>query len=306
MGEFVQEICMKSVLAPAVVLSAGCLLGGCVVVDSEGHIAREEKRFSVEGMPDLRLQTYDGAIEVRAGDDAKTVIVEIEKRGPTKEALDALKVDTKQEGNRIEVEVRKPAHEVVFFGIGHMTPNAKLIVTMPRDGNILAKSGDGAIRIDRIHGRLELRTGDGSVRGSDISGQIVVSTGDGSVTLDSAEGDLDVDTGDGSVRVEGKLGAVRLHTGDGSITLRASGGTTMKDDWSLTTGDGGVAVYLPSDFGAELDAHTNDGSIRTELQPEKGGDAETNRRSVRGHIGGAGGKTLKIRTGDGSIRIKSS
>src|SRR5262249_48437303 len=154
-GPFVQGICMKSVLSAAAAFSAGALLTGCVVVDSQAHVNREEKRFTVSGAPELHLTTYDGAIEIHAGDDAKTVVVEIEKRGASKEALDTVRVETKQEGNRIDVEVKKPEHEVVFLGIGHMTPNAKLIVTMPREGNITAKSGDGSIRIDRIQGRLD-------------------------------------------------------------------------------------------------------------------------------------------------------
>ena len=51
-----------------------------MVVDSQGHITREEKRFTVPGTPELKLVTFDGAIEIRAG-DGKTVVVEIEKRG---------------------------------------------------------------------------------------------------------------------------------------------------------------------------------------------------------------------------------
>lgn len=93
-------------------------------------------------------------------------------------------METKQDGDRIEVEVKKPAHEVVFFGVGRMSPTAKLIVTMPRDGNVFAKSGDGSIRIEHVHGRLELRTGDGSIRATDIAGQLTLATGDGSVTLE--------------------------------------------------------------------------------------------------------------------------
>jgi DUF4097 and DUF4098 domain-containing protein YvlB len=275
-------------------------------VDSQGHINREEKRFTVSGTPELHLTTYDGTIEIHSGDDAKTVIVEIEKRGPTQEALQSVRVETKQDGNRIDVEVKKPEHEVIFLGIGHMTPSAKLIVTMPREGNITAKSGDGSMRIDRVRGRLDLRTGDGSVHGTEIAGQISVSTGDGSVTLDSTEGDLDVDTGDGSVRVEGKLTGVKLHTGDGSVTLRADSGSVMKDDWSITTGDGGVNVSVPSDFSAEVDAHSSGGSVRSEFRIDKGSeDGDGERRALRGKIG-QGGKTLKIRTGDGSIRLKSS
>jgi Putative adhesin len=306
---------MKSIL-PTLALAAvlPITLAGCVVVDSQGHITREEKRFTVEGTPELRLVTFDGAIEIRAG-DGKTVVVEIEKRGPTKESTEELRVEAKQEGDRIEVEVKKPAHEVVVFGVGvgRMSTTAKLIVTMPRDGNVTARSGDGSIRIEHVHGRLELKTGDGSIRATDIAGQLTLSTGDGSVTLEDVGGDLDVDTGDGSVSVAGKLATVKLHTGDGSITFRAAAGTSMKEDWSMTTGDGGIALYLPSDFGAELDAHTGDGSIRNELgvkaeaeaDSDRDRDRERDRRTLKGKLG-AGGKLLRIRTGDGSIRLKTS
>ena len=164
-----------------------------------------------------------------------------------------------------------------------MSPNAKLIVTMPREGNVVAHSGDGSIRVDHVHGRLDLKTGDGSIRATDIGGQLTLSTGDGSVTVDDVAGDSSVDTGDGSVSVAGKLDAVKLHTSDGSITFRAAAGTSMKDDWSMTTGDGGVALYLPSDFGADLDAHTGDG-----IDPERSedratdGDRDSERRCAQG------------------------
>ena len=295
---------MKSVLPAAALLAAALPLGtACVVVDSQGHIARDEKRFTVTGIPDLHLTTFDGSIEIRSG-DAKTVVVEIEKRGPTQESIEQLKVDAKQDGNRIDVEVTKPrGGDVVLFGIGHTSPTARLIVTMPRQGNVVAKSGDGSVRVERIHGSLELRTGDGSIRAVDVGGTLVVQTGDGSVTLEDVEGDLDVNTGDGSVSVSGKPGLLRLHTSDGSITVRADRGAAMKDDWTLSTGDGGIAVYLPSDFAAEVDAHTGDGTIRSELDIEN--YSEMSRRSIKGKLG-AGGKLLKIRTSDGSIRLKVS
>ena len=300
---------MKSVLpAAALAVTLPFSLGACVVVDSQGHIAREERRFTVSGVPELRLTTFDGAIEIRSG-DGKAVLVEIEKRGPTKEAIEQLTIESKQDGNRIEIAVKRPANEIELFGIGRMSSTAKLIVTMPREGHVVARSGDGSIRIEQVHGRLELRTGDGSIRATDIGGEMVLATGDGSVTIDNAEGDVDVDTGDGSVSISGKLGIVKVHTGDGSITFRAEPGTAMKGDWSMTTGDGGVSLFLPSDFGAELDAHTGDGSIRNELEiaSEAGAreDGERARRTLKGKLG-AGGRTLRIRTGDGSVRLKSS
>jgi DUF4097 and DUF4098 domain-containing protein YvlB len=295
---------MKSVLSALAALSAAGTLSACVVVDSQAHITREEKRFTVSGVPDLTLTTFDGAIEVRSAGDAKTIVVEIEKRGATQEGVDQLRIETKQDGNQITIEVKRPSREIAFFGVGS-TPTAKLIVTMPREGNVTAKSGDGSIKIEEVHGRLDLRTGDGSIRGRDIGGQVTVATGDGAVTLDGANGDLDVDTGDGGVAITGTLGTVKLHTGDGAITLRAAAGTRMTGDWSLTTGDGSVSLYLPSDFSAELDARSGDGSIRNELTAERDSGESSGRHDLRTRLG-AGGKTLRIRTSDGSIRLKSN
>lgn len=294
---------MKSVLPAIAVLSAAGSLSACVVVDSQAHIVREEKRFTVTGTPDVRLTTFDGAIEIRSWDKPE-VLVEIEKHGPTEETIAQLQISSKQDGNRIEVEVKKPSSERVFFGFG-TSPSAKFIVTMPQASNVVARSGDGSIRATRLRGRIELRTGDGAIRATDVSGEITLHTGDGSIALEGAEGQLDLETGDGGVDVAGKLGAVKLHTSDGSIVFRAEPGTVMTDDWSVTTGDGGVTMYLPSDLGAELDAHTGDGTISNELKltTEGGGDAD--RHSIRGRIG-AGGKLLRVRTGDGGIRLRSS
>jgi DUF4097 and DUF4098 domain-containing protein YvlB len=169
---------------------------------------------------------------------------------------------------------------------------------------VRARSGDGSITMERVTGRIDLHTGDGSIRANDIAGDMTISTGDGSVTVEGAEGRLTLDTGDGGVNVTGNLSGLRFHTGDGSIVYRAQPGTTMSEDWDITTGDGGVSLYLPAEFGAELDAHTGDGAIRNDLDVSSTGSAEVSRRTVRGRIGG-GGRQLRIRTGDGSIRLRT-
>ena len=296
---------MKAILRACAVLPALALVSACeVTLDSQGHTVHEEKRFTVSGTPDVRLTTFDGSIEVRSWEKAE-VLVEIEKRGPTEEAIARLEVTSMQDGNRVEVEVKKPQGDMVFFGFGRYSPSARLVVTLPQRSNVVARSGDGSIRAGHVRGRLELRSGDGSIHATDVSGDLTLHTGDGSITLDDAEGRLDLETGDGGVNVAGRFGAVKLHTGDGSIVFRAESGTAMTDDWSVTTGDGGVTMYLPEDFAAELDAHTGDGGIRNDLKLATGSEGEVSRRSVRGRLG-AGGKALRIRTGDGSIRLRVS
>ena len=297
---------MKSLLLCGTVVLA-CVGGGaCVVsVDSQGQIVREEKRFTVRGVPDVRLSTFDGSIELQPTDHSE-VLVEIEKRGATKEAVDALQITVNQTGNRIELEVKRPRNES-FSGWGfHQSASARLIVSVPKRADIVARTGDGSIRVEGLTGRLELRSGDGSIRAANVSGDLRLHTGDGSITVDRAGGTLDLDTGDGGVTVAGKLTAVKMHTGDGSIVYRADPGTIMTDSWDISTGDGGVSLFLPADFDAELDAHTGDGSISNDLTVASvDRDDRENRRTVRGRLG-AGGKLLRIRTGDGSIRLKPS
>jgi hypothetical protein len=292
---------------------AASLAPGCVIsVDSQAQVVRDEKRFTVSGVPDVRLTTHDGAIEIQSW-DSPDVLIEIEKRGNTREAVDALEIKTTQDGQRIELEVKRPRSES-FSGIGfHRSASATLRVSLPRRSDVTARSGDGSIRIERVNGRIEVRTGDGAIRAMEVGGDLTLHTGDGSVTVERADGRLDVETGDGGVDVAGRLGRVRLHTGDGSIVYRAEAESAMTDDWELTTGDGGVTLYLPDRFNAELDAHTGDGGIRNDLdiaradeeERERERDRDRDRRSLKGRLGD-GGRLLKVRTGDGSIRIRRS
>ena len=85
----------------------------------------------------------------------------------------------------------------------------------------------------------------------------------------------------------------------------ADPGSTMGENWEITTGDGSVSLYLPTGFGAELDAHTGDGSIRSDLAGLPPPTREQSRRTLRGKIGD-GGKLLRVRTGDGAIRLGTS
>ena len=78
-----------------------------VTLDSQSQISRDEKRFTVTGTPTVHLTTFDGAIEIQSW-DKPDVLVEVEKRGSTKEAVAALEVKSSQDGNTIEFEVKKP------------------------------------------------------------------------------------------------------------------------------------------------------------------------------------------------------
>jgi DUF4097 and DUF4098 domain-containing protein YvlB len=290
-------------LAALLVSAAGCT----VQLDGHAFIEREEKRFPAGEAPEITLATFDGSIQVRPWDKAE-VLVEIEKRGSDKAAVDGIQVVAEGKDNRISVDVRKPASEKEFIGLGiHHSTSAKLIASVPRGSKLTVTTRDGSISVERVDGRLELRTDDGSVRVSEAAGDLTIVTRDGSITLERVAGRVDARTGDGGIRVTGAPASLLLETRDGAVVVRAERDTVMLEDWSVRTGDGSVVVELPEGFAAQIDAETQDGTVRTDL-PVSGaseGERRESRRTLRGTLG-AGGKTLKLRTSDGSIRLRSS
>jgi hypothetical protein len=294
---------MRRLAVAGTLVFTSCLVQGCVAtLDSQSEIVREERRFTVKGTPTVHVSTYDGAIDIQSW-DKPDVMVEIEKRGPTRESVNELQIKSSQDGDTITLEVPRP--NVAFHLVGvHQSPTARLIVWLPSRSDVTARSGDGSIIIQHVNGRIDLHSGDGSIKATGTTGDLSLTTGDGSVVAEDVQGRLVVDTGDGAVNVSGIVSRLRLHTGDGSIVYRALAGTEMSDDWEITTGDGAVLIYLPSGFGAELDAHTGDGSIQNDLSIAAGQGGEISRRTVRGRLG-EGGRRLRVRTGDGSIRLRT-
>ena len=297
---------------PSVATLASLILSasGCVVsVDSPVFTAREEKRFAVAGTPDLTVATFDGAIEIRSW-DLPEVLVEIEKRARDEERAAAIAIKAEQAGSRIVVDVQRPSAVLPSDGfrfgggglLGYTGSSARLTVSVPHECNLVARSGDGSITIERVSGRIELHTADGTIRASDLQGSLRAHTGDGSMRLNDISGRADVDTDDGGIQLTGTLAVVRARTGDGSISVRAEPGTTAAEPWEIRTGDGTVTLEVPDALGAELDARTNDGSVRVEgLAFSMSG--EHDRRSARGPIG-SGGHTIRLRTGSGTIYVR--
>ena len=292
-------------------------LAGCEVnLNSEGIVSRDTKKFTVTGIPEIELDTFEGSIEIHSW-DRDEVEVEIEKRAMEQQLVDEMKVTAEQEGNRIVVKVGPPSRGDSFEGVQigvHFSPSARLRVVVPRNSQLTAASADGSITIEDVNGKIVLRTNDGSVRGSRLNGEIQVRSGDGSIRFERAEGRLDLETDDGSITVEAKPTMLRVRTTDGAIRIEVEPDAIVSEDWDVQTADGSVVLTLPADFNAELDAETRDGVVRANhpgLRDDKSDAAgregreerDDDRRSLRATLG-SGGKTVRVRSGDGTIRIE--
>jgi DUF4097 and DUF4098 domain-containing protein YvlB len=280
---------------------------GCVVMsgDRDGQIERVEKRFTVEKTAELRLTTFDGAIEVRSWDRPE-VLVQIDKRGPDKESLATIDVVSEQKGDVIQIEARHTPTRTHFVGLGFfVSASAKIIASVPRNTNLVIRTEDGAVVLERVTGRVDIHTKDGSIRITETSGELLAETGDGSVQMEDVSGRIEARTGDGSIRLSGTPTSLRARSGDGSIFLRIRSGAEMADDWMVATGDGSISVELPEGFTAQIEADPGSGGrVRNDLKLANvvGGTRDT--RTFTGALG-QGSHRLSIRTGDGTIRLTS-
>jgi DUF4097 and DUF4098 domain-containing protein YvlB len=274
------------------------------------------KSYTVSGRANVRVETNDGSVRVTTGDN-KQVEFRVEYQGY--ELGKSLRVDSRQDGDRVELTARITGHW--GFSWGKNSRGLHIEVRMPRDADLQVETGDGSVQADSINGTVNVHTGDGSVKANSLNGSIDLHTSDGSITVDTLKGDIrlrtgdgsieardldgkvEADSGDGHIRIVGRFDALSVKTGDGSVDTRVLPGSKMASSWSIRTGDGSVDIVLPADFQANIDATTGDGHISLGIPVTIEGTFS--RSEIRGKMNG-GGQPLTIHTGDGSIRLSKS
>jgi hypothetical protein len=276
------------------------------------------KSFNVAGRANVRVDTNDGSVRVTSS-DSKQVEFRVEYQGF--ELGRNLHIDTRQDGDKVELTARIIGHWGINFNWGHNSRRLHIEVRMPRDADLQVQTGDGSVSAESINGNVNIHTGDGSVKASSMNGTIDLHTSDGSITVDSLKGDIrlrtgdgsieakdldgkvEADSGDGHIRLAGRFEALNVKTGDGSVNAQVLPGSKMTTNWSLRTGDGSVDMQLPSDFQANIDATTGDGHISLGIPVTVEGTFS--KSEIRGKMNG-GGQALTIHTGDGSIRLSKT
>jgi len=278
------------------------LTSGCVInLDADQVVVKDEKAFKVGQNADLTLETFDGSVQV-ASWDRPEVVVEIQKRGPDRETAAALDVTASQDGDRIRVDAPMPKVVRHVIGIGSSSPSVSFIAHVPKHLTLTVHTRDGFITVGNVDGVVDLRSGDGSIKGDGISGELRARTDDGSMRIENVNGRVSIESGDGSLHISGRVDDLHARTRDGSIVIEADEGSSMKKDWDVTTGDGSITFRVPKDFSAEIDANSRDGSVSGEGAGVQSSSDGRDRETLRGRLG-SGGHTVRLRSGDGSIRV---
>ncbi len=171
-------------------------------------------------------------------------------------------------------------------------------VTVPARYDLDLRTGDGDISIGSFEGTLSVHTGDGDITIDRVTGsRIELRTGDGDVTAQSLEADeIRLDTGDGDLVLRRVSGPVFAETGDGDVSLDID----RFEGVSVRTGDGDVSVAVEASIAADLEIEGEDVHLGRSFAVT--GRVRQGRGS--GSLNG-GGPRLSIRTGDGSITIRT-
>jgi len=233
-------------------------------------IDRETKSFPVEGTPNIKVSTFDGAVTVRAWDKAEVSYTAV-KRANQQESLKNIGIDATQQGSSISI-VAKPINES-----SQDEGSTALEIFVPRTANLDLSSGDGRLIVQGVSGELIARSGDGSIEVEGGQGTLKATTGDGRILVAGFQGAVDARTGDGSITLEGSFTGLQAHTGDGSIVL---------------------GVPLDSNFFIE----TNTESVSNEglaIFPETASSTRMKRWRI-----GRGGAVFTVNTGDGHVILR--
>ncbi|MFQ5511412.1 MAG: DUF4097 domain-containing protein [Candidatus Krumholzibacteriia bacterium] len=122
----------------------------------------------------------------------------------------------------------------------------------------------------------------------------------GGISIDDVQGEIDFDATNGGVRLTGLSGDVRGRTTNGGLHIELGGSHWEGEGLDVSTTNGGVNLYLPKGYSAELVAGTTNGGIHVDFPI-----------TVQGRIGkklranlGKGGATVRAMTTNGGVRIR--
>ncbi len=121
----------------------------------------------------------------------------------------------------------------------------------------------------------------------------------GGISIDGVVGDLAFDTTNGGIGLKDVGGDVRGETTNGGVKVELTGDRWEGAGLDVETTNGGVKVLVPDGYNARLETGTTNGGLEVDFP-----------LTLQGKIGrqievdlGAGGKTLRVMTTNGGVRI---
>ena len=287
---------------PRVLKLAASMLVGLLSLSS-GAASAEEKTwnrdFTVGRQPTVRIETDDARVTIRSWKEPR-VEVRVAHRGKAEGLFIGHRrprVEIGQHGNEVRVRARMEGSSA---GIIFNSTEMIVEVWLPRTTDLSVDTQDGSVSLENVEGSIDLVTQDGPLEGRGLKGRIRVKSQDGGIQLDDMDGSLLLETQDGQSLVRGRFDVMDVESADGGVEIEAQAGSKLREDWSLSSQDGGIRLRIPGDLAATIDARAQDGNLSFDIPVQLQGRVRQN--ALVGDLNG-GGPVLRLRTRDGSIRV---
>lgn len=255
--------------------------------------------WEIAGRPTIDIRGRDARVNVHTR-EGTTVEARVSVRGSTKGLFfgkSEPEVTLSKEGSHVTVSARMQGSTGGFVV---SSETIAIDVWCPPGSDLTVVTSDGDVAAGPLAGRIDIRTRDGRIRVSGLSGDIRLQSTDGKIEAQGLDGRLELHSRDGDGSVHGRFDALALEATDGDLDVVVAKGSKPAGDWVVETRDGSIAMRLPADLGATLDAETRDGSLDVDLPVVVRGRMQ--RHAIRGEING-GGPLLSLRSTDGGIHV---
>ncbi|HEX8353840.1 MAG TPA: hypothetical protein VF611_13120, partial [Pyrinomonadaceae bacterium] len=200
------------------------------------EVGREERTFAVSGVPQVRIDNFEGSVTVKSWDRAEVGFTAV-KRGVDKAALDGIQLQASQRGDEVVLGARftKGDRRMRLGGSDVRAKGAYVEweVSVPRAANVSLATGDGPLSVTGVDGLVELRTGDGKIEVFDGRGRVNARTNDGLIRIARFDGEVEArEMGDHGINLEGRFARVTAETGGSAIWLALPAGAdaTLETD----------------------------------------------------------------------------
>ena len=123
----------------------------------------------------------------------------------------------------------------------------------------------------------------------------------GGVSITGVSGTIRFDTTNGGVRLNDLAGDVRGGTRNGGLNVSLSGDRWDGPGLDVETSNGGVNLYIPEGYNADLTTRTVNGGFRSDFPMTIQGELSP-RQGISTTLG-SGGPPVRVRTTNGGLRI---
>ena len=281
-GKIVDEVVdqVKSSVSEAVDSVSDIVESTDEAAEDKRSVKRQLDVFKGTGITKIDAQAANGQITLKGSDRDEVSVRAWKKvrgrRGIAAEFAEQVEVRADQIGDELRIFTEHPPPP------SGVNLTVRYAIETPREVDVNLRTVNSKIEIGGISGAIDATTANGTIDLEGDAGPIRARATNGSVKADIGFliDDAEFSTTNGTIGAE-------VHRCIGSM--------------AASTTNGSINLTLPADFAGQLDAESQRGRVHSDFPVPVVGKI---RNQLKGEVGGGGEAVVKLRSTNGSIRLK--